>query len=143
MTHPKAPGGAGVVIVIPARYAASRLPGKPLLARTGKTLIQHVVEVVRAARSVEQVIVATDDERIRDACSAFGARAIMTPPECPRSTASSLPFRSKIRAEFSEEESVRIRSPEDEKTAKSPAPCRTTRRCRRRSSRRSTRRFTA
>jgi 3-deoxy-manno-octulosonate cytidylyltransferase (CMP-KDO synthetase) len=64
--------------IIPARYASTRLPGKPLLARTGKPLIQHVVEAVRQARRIGRVIVATDDERIRAAVEAFGGQAVMT-----------------------------------------------------------------
>ncbi len=67
-----------VVAIIPARYGSTRLPGKPLLAETGKPLIQHVVEAVRRARSCQEVYVATDDVRIAEAVEAFGGRAIMT-----------------------------------------------------------------
>jgi 3-deoxy-manno-octulosonate cytidylyltransferase (CMP-KDO synthetase) len=70
-----------VVAIIPARYGSTRLPGKPLLDRTGRPLIQHVVEAVRRARRVQAVYVATDDRRISQAVSAFGARAIMTSPD--------------------------------------------------------------
>src|SRR5262245_44010191 len=64
-------------IIIPARYASSRLPGKPLLREQGKYLIQHVYE--QALRSQAQtVIVATDDERIRQAVESFGGWAVMT-----------------------------------------------------------------
>ena len=70
-----------VTVVIPARYASTRLPGKPLLARTGKPLIQHVVEAVRGARRVDRVVVATDDERIAQAVAAFGGQAVMTRPD--------------------------------------------------------------
>ncbi|MGB2822291.1 MAG: 3-deoxy-manno-octulosonate cytidylyltransferase [Phycisphaerae bacterium] len=66
------------VAIIPARYASTRLPGKPLLAETGKPLIQHVVEAVRGARRVGRIVVATDDERIAEAVRAFGGEAIMT-----------------------------------------------------------------
>ena len=65
-------------VIIPARYASTRLPGKPLLAETGKPLIQHVVEAVRGARRVERIVVATDDRRIADAVAAFGGEAVMT-----------------------------------------------------------------
>jgi 3-deoxy-manno-octulosonate cytidylyltransferase (CMP-KDO synthetase) len=65
-------------IVIPARYASSRLPGKPLLRDTGKYLIQHVYEQARRATCAAEVIVATDDERIRAAAHEFGARAELT-----------------------------------------------------------------
>jgi 3-deoxy-manno-octulosonate cytidylyltransferase (CMP-KDO synthetase) len=56
-----------VVGIIPARYASSRFPGKPLALIAGKPLIQHVIEQCQKARSLSEVIVATDDERIRDA----------------------------------------------------------------------------
>jgi len=68
----------GVVAIIPARYASKRLPGKPLLAETGKPLIQHVVESVRRARGIERIVVATDDSRIAEAVAAFGSEALMT-----------------------------------------------------------------
>ncbi len=64
--------------VIPARFASTRFPGKPLADRTGKPLIQHVVERVRQAQRVSRVVVATDDGRIRDAVEAFGGEAVMT-----------------------------------------------------------------
>jgi 3-deoxy-manno-octulosonate cytidylyltransferase (CMP-KDO synthetase) len=64
-------------IVIPARYASSRLPAKPLLRETGKYLIQHVYE--RASESAAAtVIVATDDARIYSAVRSFGGRVMMT-----------------------------------------------------------------
>src|ERR1051326_3382012 len=64
-------------IVIPARFASSRLPGKPLLKETGKYLIQHVYEQA-AGGNAERVIVATDDQRILDAVRGFGGEAVMT-----------------------------------------------------------------
>ena len=64
------------LIVIPARYASTRLPGKPLLAETGKPMIQHTYE--RAAASGARVLVATDDPRIAEAVTAFGGEAVMT-----------------------------------------------------------------
>jgi 3-deoxy-manno-octulosonate cytidylyltransferase (CMP-KDO synthetase) len=64
-------------IVIPARYASTRLPGKPLLELAGKPMIQHVHEL--ACRSqAREVVIATDDERIARAADAFGARVCMT-----------------------------------------------------------------
>jgi 3-deoxy-manno-octulosonate cytidylyltransferase (CMP-KDO synthetase) len=75
-----------VIAIIPARYGSTRLPGKPLLAQTGKPLIQHVVEAVRAARSVGRIVVATDDERIVRAVRSFGAEAMMTSPACRTGT---------------------------------------------------------
>ena len=72
--------------VIPARYASTRLPGKVLLDRTGKPLIQHVFENVRRARQVDRVIVATDDERIVEAVQRFGGEAVMTRSDHPNGT---------------------------------------------------------
>ena len=65
-------------IIIPARYASSRLPAKPLLRETGKYLIQHVYENAARAKSAATVAVATDDSRIFRAVESFGGRAIMT-----------------------------------------------------------------
>lgn len=70
-----------VVAIIPARYASARFPGKPLAEVAGRPLILHVVERARAAPSVDRVIVATDDERIRRAVIAAGAEAEMTSPD--------------------------------------------------------------
>ena len=75
-----------VTAVIPARYASTRLPGKVLLDRTGKPLIQHVFENVRRARQVDRVIVATDDQRIVEAVQRFGGEAIMTRSDHPNGT---------------------------------------------------------
>ncbi len=69
-----------VVAVIPARYASTRLPGKPLLARTGKPLIQHVYERVRQCGELDRIVVATDDDRIATAVRAFGGEVAMTSP---------------------------------------------------------------
>lgn len=65
-------------IVIPARYASTRLPGKPLLAETGKPLIRHVYERAGESKKAAQIVVATDDERIFNAVHAFGGDAVMT-----------------------------------------------------------------
>ena len=80
-----------VVILIPARFASSRFPGKPLVGLKGaggaeKPLIQRSVEAARRVRGVSGVYVTTDDERIADACSAFGVGVIMTSPECRNGT---------------------------------------------------------
>ena len=64
--------------LIPARFAATRFPGKPLATIAGKSMIQRVYEGARAAKSLRTVIVATDDARIADACRAFGAEVAMT-----------------------------------------------------------------
>lgn len=68
-----------VIAVIPARYSSQRLPGKPLADIGGKPMIQHVYERALAASLVNEVLVATDDERILDAVSAFGGFAALTP----------------------------------------------------------------
>jgi 3-deoxy-manno-octulosonate cytidylyltransferase (CMP-KDO synthetase) len=66
------------VAIIPARYASTRLPGKPLVALAGKPMIERVWERVRRAKKISRVIVATDDERILRAVAAFGGEAVMT-----------------------------------------------------------------
>ena len=71
-----------VVAVIPARYASTRLPGKPLLDICGKPLIQHVWETVSRARGLDEIVVATDDARIAHAVQAFGGKVCMTSPDC-------------------------------------------------------------
>lgn len=75
-----------VVVVIPSRYGSTRLPGKALVDLAGKPLVQHVYERARRAAGVDAVYVATDDERIRQACEAFGASAVMTPTTCASGT---------------------------------------------------------
>ena len=75
-----------VVCIIPARYASTRLPGKPLLDIGGKPMIQHVVERVRQARLPSRVLVATDDERIFAAVQKFGGEACMTSDRHPTGT---------------------------------------------------------
>ena len=74
------------VAVIPARYASTRFPGKPLADRTGKPLIQHVVERARQAHSLSRIVVATDDQRIFDAVRGFGGDVVMTRPDHPNGT---------------------------------------------------------
>jgi 3-deoxy-manno-octulosonate cytidylyltransferase (CMP-KDO synthetase) len=69
-----------VVAVIPSRYEATRLPGKPLADIAGKPMIEHVYRRAAAARGVDAVVVATDDERIAAAVRTFGGIAMMTRP---------------------------------------------------------------
>ena len=64
-------------VVIPSRYASTRLPGKPLQLIAGKPMVQHVWEQA-CKSSAERVVVATDDARIVDACRAFGAEVVLT-----------------------------------------------------------------
>ena len=73
--------GPKVVIVIPARYASTRLPGKPLVQLAGKPMVQRVYERAKMAKSASRVIVATEDERIVKAVEAFGGEARMTRPD--------------------------------------------------------------
>ena len=75
-----------IVAVVPARFGSTRLPGKPLLADTGRPLIQHVVEAARRAKRLGRVIVATDDPRIADAVARFGGEAVMTRADHPSGT---------------------------------------------------------
>ena len=67
-----------VVVVIPARYGSSRLPGKPLVSLGGKPMIQRVYERAKLAKRADRVIVATDDDRIISAVHGFGGEARMT-----------------------------------------------------------------
>ncbi|MCA1796384.1 MAG: 3-deoxy-manno-octulosonate cytidylyltransferase [Geobacteraceae bacterium] len=67
-----------VVAIIPARYASTRFPGKPLADIHGKPMLQHVYERTQQASLVDEVIIATDDERILAAAEKFGARAVLT-----------------------------------------------------------------
>ncbi|HEY1760176.1 MAG TPA: 3-deoxy-manno-octulosonate cytidylyltransferase [Bryobacteraceae bacterium] len=64
--------------VIPARYASSRFPGKPLAAIAGKTMLQHVWERASQARYLTNLVIATDDERIRAAAEDFSAKVVIT-----------------------------------------------------------------
>jgi 3-deoxy-manno-octulosonate cytidylyltransferase (CMP-KDO synthetase) len=64
--------------IIPARHASSRFPGKPLVPIAGRPMVQWVWEGTRRAKRLREVFVATDDERIAEACRAFGAPVIMT-----------------------------------------------------------------
>lgn len=85
MTRPR------IAIVIPARFASSRYPGKPLATIRGasdiaRSLIERSWLAARAVPGVDSVIVATDDERIADAVRGFGGDVVMTPPDCANGT---------------------------------------------------------
>ena len=75
-------GVVNILGIIPARYASTRFPGKPLALIAGKPLIQHVVEQCQKAKSLSEVIVATDDERIQAAAKKF-CRVEMTRADHP------------------------------------------------------------
>ncbi len=70
-----------VVGVIPARFKSTRLEGKPLRDITGKPMIQHVYERARRSQGLTEVLVATDDERIRKTVEGFGGKVSMTSPQ--------------------------------------------------------------
>lgn len=72
--------------IIPSRFGSSRFPGKPLAILAGKPLVAWVVEAVKRAKGLDEVLVATDDERIVAAVEAEGGCAVMTPSELPSGT---------------------------------------------------------
>ena len=75
-----------VICVIPARFASTRLPGKPLALIAGKPMIQHVYTKACQAKLPEEVIVATDDQKVADVVKSFGGEVVMTSPEHPSGT---------------------------------------------------------
>lgn len=75
-----------VVGIIPARFGSMRLPGKPLVKIGEKTLIEHVWHQASKAKSLNKIIVATDDQRIVDEVKRFGGEAVMTPADCASGT---------------------------------------------------------
>lgn len=80
-----------VLVTIPARYASTRYPGKPLVPLTGatgmkRTLVERSWMAAKAVSDVDRVVVATDDERIRDVCENFGAEVVMTSETCTNGT---------------------------------------------------------
>ncbi len=75
-----------ILVVIPARFASTRFPGKMLVPVAGKPLILHAWENACRAELVERVLVATDDERIAEVIRAAGGEAVMTDPELPSGT---------------------------------------------------------
>lgn len=77
--------GVNIIGIIPARYASTRFPGKPLALIAGKPLIQHVVERCQQAKALSEVVVATDDTRIWEVAQNF-CRAEMTSPDHPSGT---------------------------------------------------------
>ena len=75
-----------VIGIIPARYASSRFPGKPLVMIEGKSMIQRVYERAKASRMLDEVLIATDDERIAAHAKSFGADVVMTSGDHPSGT---------------------------------------------------------
>jgi 3-deoxy-manno-octulosonate cytidylyltransferase (CMP-KDO synthetase) len=74
------------LIVIPARYASTRFPGKPLHRIAGQPLVQHVWQRCQASKLADACVIATDDNRIQEAAEAFGARVAMTAADHPSGT---------------------------------------------------------
>lgn len=74
------------IIVIPARYGSTRLPGKPLAMIAGKTLLHRMWSIAMAVQQIDGVYIATDDERIKAHAESFGAQVIMTPVDIPNGT---------------------------------------------------------
>lgn len=72
--------------MIPARYGASRFPGKPLATLWGRPMLQHVWERARAARGIDELVIATDDDRIEAAARGFGAIVERTSADCASGT---------------------------------------------------------
>lgn len=72
--------------IIPARYNSTRLPAKPLVLIKGKSMINRIWENAKKSNVLEEVYIATDDERIKVHCESFGAKVVMTPPELPSGT---------------------------------------------------------
>ncbi len=70
-----------IVAIIPARFASTRLPGKPLSDIHGKSMIERVYERACAAKRPDRVVVATDDERIAAVVRGFGGEVVMTSPD--------------------------------------------------------------
>jgi 3-deoxy-manno-octulosonate cytidylyltransferase (CMP-KDO synthetase) len=75
-----------IVGIIPARYASVRFPGKPLASLAGKPMVLHVLEGARAARRLDRLLVATDDERIAQAVEGAGGEAVRTSPTAASGT---------------------------------------------------------
>ena len=71
-----------VIGLIPARYGSIRFPGKPLVSIAGKTLLQRTYENAKRCKLLDDLVVATDDDRIFEHVTKFGGKAVMTSPDC-------------------------------------------------------------
>lgn len=87
------------VIVIPARFGSTRLPGKPLVDICGKPMIQHVYERAKLVKGIEKVVVATDNARVADAVKAFGGEVVMTLESHPSGTDRLVEIMESVRAD--------------------------------------------
>lgn len=77
---------ARVIGIIPARYASSRFPGKMLAQLQGSPILKHTFNSASSSPILDQLIIATDDDRIRKIAEEFGAEVVMTSPSCPTGT---------------------------------------------------------
>lgn len=77
---------AKIIGIIPARFASTRLPGKPLISILGKSLIQHTFENAKKIPLIDKLLIATDDPRIEQCAKDFGAEVVMTSPGCSNGT---------------------------------------------------------
>jgi len=84
-------------IIIPARYGSTRFPGKPLAKINGKEMLHRVWLIAKTVKGVDDVYVATDDERIFQQVERFGGKAVMTNPECANGTARTLDALEKLK----------------------------------------------
>lgn len=75
-----------IIAVIPARYASTRFPGKSLQLLKGKPIIRWVVEGARKSQLLQEIYVATDDQRIAEVCHSMNVEVLMTRPDCPTGT---------------------------------------------------------
>ena len=80
------PGSEKCLLVIPARRRSTRLPNKMLLRETGKTVLEHTYDAACRATLPGAILIATDDEEIASEARRFGARVVMTSPDCPSGT---------------------------------------------------------
>lgn len=77
---------ARTLVAIPARWGSTRFPGKPLHFIAGKPLVQHVWERCQECKQIDDIIIATDDARIAEVASSFGAQTVLTDPNHPSGT---------------------------------------------------------
>ncbi|MCR5751891.1 MAG: 3-deoxy-manno-octulosonate cytidylyltransferase [Kiritimatiellae bacterium] len=93
--------------IIPSRFGSSRFPGKPLAVLAGKPLVAWVVEAVSRAQGLDEVLVATDDERIAKTVEEWGGRAVMTPSELPSGTDRvACALRARLGADFGDDDII-------------------------------------
>jgi 3-deoxy-manno-octulosonate cytidylyltransferase (CMP-KDO synthetase) len=91
------------VVIIPARWSSTRLPGKPLALIAGRTMLSRVVDIARAAIKGKlnvELVVATDDDRITTHAAEIGVSAVMTPVDCPTGTDRALAALKELKEDF-------------------------------------------